>query len=133
MIGHGEKLSRKQELAIAALISAGTIKEAAQNCGISEATLWRWLQKPEFQTAYRAARRQLVEHAISELQAAMGEAVMTLRRNLNCGNRAVETRCAQLIIAFGQGGVELIDLQQRIGCIELMLQEQHEEERLQWG
>ncbi len=74
MKGHGEKLSRKQESAIAALLSAPTIKEAARTSGISEVSLWRWLQLPEFAIAYRAARRQVVERAVSELQAAAGEA-----------------------------------------------------------
>jgi DNA-binding MurR/RpiR family transcriptional regulator len=78
MKGHGEKLSRKQEQAILALIERPTIAEAAQACGVSEGTLWRWLQATEFQAAYRAARSGLLETALTRLQGASGEAVNVL-------------------------------------------------------
>jgi len=42
--GHGEKLSRKQEQAIAALLTCPTIEQAAKAAGVGETTLWRWLQ-----------------------------------------------------------------------------------------
>jgi hypothetical protein len=40
--------------------------------------LHRWLRLPGFQKAYRQARRQLVEGAISRIQAGTGQAVDTL-------------------------------------------------------
>ncbi len=116
--GHGEKLTRKQEQAIAALLSSGTVKAAAERSGVSEVSLWRWMQLPEFQAQYRAVRRQVVERAVSELQAATGEAVETLRRNLNCEQANVEIRAAQIIIEQAVKGVELIDLQERIERLE---------------
>lgn len=54
--GHGEKRSRREDLALAALISEPTIGEAAKKVGISEVTIWRWMQDPEFQDKYRMAR-----------------------------------------------------------------------------
>ncbi len=124
MKGHGEKLSRKQEQAIAALLSAPTIKDAAKACGVSEVSLWRWLQLPDFAAAYRAARRQVVERAVSELQAATGEAVETLKRNLHCEQASVEIRAAQIILEQAVKGVELIDLQERVERLESLLAEQ---------
>jgi hypothetical protein len=55
MKGHGEKLSRKQDLAIAGLLTEPTIGEAAQKAGVSEVTLWRWLKQADFTSAYRLA------------------------------------------------------------------------------
>src|SRR5215813_95705 len=77
--GHGEKLNRKQEQAIAALLSYPTIGEAARATGISESTLLRWLQQEEFQTHYRDARREAIGQAIANLQKASSEAVKTLQ------------------------------------------------------
>ena len=71
MKGHGEKLSRKQEQAIANLLVAPTIATAAQQTGIGEPTLYRWLKDENFQTAYRTARRQVVQHAIVQVQGAV--------------------------------------------------------------
>jgi len=133
MIGHGEKLTRKHEQAIAALLSASSIKAAAIEAGIGEATLWRWLQLPDFQTAYRAARRQIVERAVSELQAACGEAVETLKRNLHCENPAVEIRAAQIILEQGIKGVELMDLQERVERLESLLETQEKGKAKRWA
>jgi hypothetical protein len=56
MAGHGSKLDRKQEEAIAALLTHRNIEEAAGAAGIGARTLLRWLKIPEFQAAYRQAR-----------------------------------------------------------------------------
>jgi hypothetical protein len=78
MRGHGQKLTRKQEALIAALLTERTHAEAAKKAGISEATLYRWLSLPGFLSAYRRARRELVENAVGRMQAATGQAVDTL-------------------------------------------------------
>ena len=51
--GHGEKLSRKQEQAIAALLEQPTIDAAAQVVGVSERTIRNWLKVCKFQVAHR--------------------------------------------------------------------------------
>jgi hypothetical protein len=76
--GHGQKLTAKQEALIAALLTEPTHATAATKVGISEATLYRWLQLPAFRAAYRRARRALVEAAVGRLQAATGQAVASL-------------------------------------------------------
>ena len=96
--GHGDKLARKQEAAIAALLSTPTVADAAREIGVNVASLYRWMQLPEFSAAFRLARRNVVERAVSELQAAAGDAVETLRRNLRCENAAAEIRAAQIIL-----------------------------------
>src|SRR5262249_19260987 len=78
MRGHGQKLTRKQETLIAALLTEPTHAAAAAKAGVSEATLHRWLHLPELQAAYRQARRALVEGAVGRIQAATGQAVDTL-------------------------------------------------------
>ena len=57
MVGHGSKFERKQEEAIAALLTQRTVEEAARTAGIGTNTLLRWMKTPEFDSAYRAARR----------------------------------------------------------------------------
>jgi len=79
MKGHGEKLSRKQEAFISALLMAPTLADAAQTAGIGEVTAWRWLKEQTFQTAYRDARRAVVQQAITQVQQATGVEVEPLR------------------------------------------------------
>jgi hypothetical protein len=87
MSGHGLKLSRKQEDAISALLTQGTLAEAASLTGIGEATLRRWLQRDDFQAAYRRARREAVSQAVAHVQRVSGEAVETLRTIMNDGQK----------------------------------------------
>src|SRR5579863_2024630 len=47
--GLGAKFGRKQEEAIAALLTQRNIEEAAKSIGVAPKTLLRWLKIPEFQ------------------------------------------------------------------------------------
>lgn len=78
MAGNGEKITRHQERAIAALIQYGTITAAAKAAGIGEATLRRWMKRPTFSKAYDEARRELVSSTVRLLQRAGGAALATL-------------------------------------------------------
>lgn len=125
MKGHGEKLSRKEELAIAALLSAPTLAEAAHTAGISEPTLWRWLQREEFQTAYRAARREAVSQAVAHLQHVCGEAVETLRGVMTNDEAPASARvsAAKTVLELSLKATELEDLAARVAALEAMLKQ----------
>ena len=71
MVGHGAKFGRKKEEAIAALLTQRNIEEAARAAKIGPNTLLRWLQVPEFQNAYRKARREMVQQSIARMQQAI--------------------------------------------------------------
>jgi len=108
----------KRDAALAALLTAPTIVEAARTAGVGERTLRRWLADPGFAAEYDAACRQAFNQAIFALQQASGEAVATLRRNLNCGNPAVEVRAASEILAQAAQWQELHDLGDRVAALE---------------
>jgi hypothetical protein len=78
VVGHGQKLARKQEAAIAALLSQRTVEDAARVAGIGTRTLFRWLELREFREAYLQARRQAFGQASARLQQATGAAVSVL-------------------------------------------------------
>jgi integrase len=56
MTGHGAKYARKQEEAIAALLTQRNIDEAAKAIGVSPNTLLKWMKQPDFDAAYQTAR-----------------------------------------------------------------------------
>jgi len=116
--GHGEKQTRKQEQAIAALLTQPTIAKAAKSCGISEVTLWRWLQEPDFQRSFRQARLRVVEAAISGLQGAAADAVAALKRNLDAEQEGVQVRAAVAILEHATKAIELMDLEGRVQALE---------------
>ena len=55
--GNKKSLNRRMQKALSALLSAATIKKAAELSGIGETTLHRYLQDEGFQQEYRTARR----------------------------------------------------------------------------
>jgi hypothetical protein len=119
--GHGQKLSRHGARVLAALLQHPTITDAAKASGISERSIFRWLQRADFMEQYKAAQRAVVDDAIGELQSATKEAVATLRRNLSCSNSASEVRAAQIILERSFKAIEIQELQERIERLEAML------------
>ena len=118
MNGHGEKLSRKQDAAIGALLSHPTISAAAQSVGLGEATLRRWLKEPDFLEAYRATRRDALEHCVALLQKTGSAAVEALQQSLQATSEGVRLRAACAILDYSMKGAELLDLETRIAVLE---------------
>jgi hypothetical protein len=115
-------LGRKRAIAVAALLSEPTHAEAARKAGVSLATLGRWLADPDFARAFRAARRRVVDAAVTRLQQVTMSAVLTLDRNLCCGKPAVEVAAARAVLEQALRSVELGDLLQRVEELERHLQ-----------
>lgn len=120
MSGHGEKFTRKMEVAIAALISAPSIAEAAKLAGIAEVTLWRWMKDTEFQSYYREARKQAVSQAISKLQKSSSEAVDVLKEVAEDKEASPNARvsAAKTILEMALKASELEDVISRIEELE---------------
>lgn len=123
MTGHGQKLSRKKEQAIATLLSQPSIGGAAKKIGIAEKTLFRWLQLDGFQLAYKNARRQVVQQAIAQIQSVMSEAVQTLLDVMSnpVAPASAKVSAARALLDIGFKVVEIEDLESRIEKIEKTL------------
>src|SRR5262245_24269845 len=119
--GHGEKRTRHLEQAVAALLEMPTFGEAAERLGVSESTLRRWAQQPEFAELYREARLQMLEGTLARLQAATGGAVETLVRLLDDGSPNAACRAAGLILDHAVRAAELLDLSVRLKALESRL------------
>ncbi len=124
MIGHGAKLPRKRQQAIAALIEAPTIREAAGIVGIGEATLFRWLQDSGFQEVYRETKQRIVSHAVTQLQRASGNAVKVLTDVMNDEDKPASSRvtAAKTVLDMAVKAVEIENLEARITDLERLIQ-----------
>lgn len=126
--GHGEKLSRRQDASIVALLAHPTIPEAAKAAGVSETTLWRWLQRDDFRKSYREAQDKVFDGALGSLQGASTEAVDCLKRNLKCGTPSAEVQAAKTILEYTVKARELFGLEARIQQLEAALKARMEME-----
>jgi len=68
LTGHGQKLTRKQEEVIAALLTERTYAAAAAKAGVGERTIYRWLLHPDICIAFEKAKQESVKSAICHLQ-----------------------------------------------------------------
>jgi hypothetical protein len=120
MAGHGSKLGRKQEEAIAALLTHRNIEEAAGAAGIGARTLLRWLKIPEFQAAYRQARRDAFGQAVARLQQGTSAAATTLLKTLiDPGTPpSVKVRAAEAIFNHAAKAIEIEDIEARVAALE---------------
>src|SRR5688500_14763523 len=107
-----------REKAIIALLSTDTVKEAAEECGLSVRTLYGYLADPAFVSEFRSHRRDLMDATLARLQKASDSATDTLRRNLNCGTPSAEIRAAQIILDSSLKGIELTDILERLEKLE---------------
>src|SRR6476646_7313342 len=120
MEGHGSKFTRKMEAAITGLITKRNHEEAARSAGISVATLMRWHNDPEFQKAYREARRAEHGQSIARLQHATSAAVTTLLKVMVDPNTpaSVKVRAADSVLDHSAKSIELEDLDARLAELE---------------
>jgi hypothetical protein len=120
MKGHGTKFGRKKEEAIAALLTARNIEEAAKSVGIAPNTLLNWMKVPEFQAAYREARRAAYSQAVAKLQQGTTAAATTLLKvMLDQGTPAsVRVRAAECVMTHSAKAIEIEDIEARVSELE---------------
>ncbi len=120
MKGHGAKFSRKKEEAIIALLTQRNVDEAAKSIGISTQTLVRWMQVPEFDKAYREARRAAYGQATARLQQATSAAVSTLLKIMVDANAPPSTRvrAADSVLDHAKQAIEIEDVEVRVAALE---------------
>lgn len=120
MSGETQKISSKKSRAIASLLKEKTIKDAAVSVGIGEATLRRWMNEDDFQEVYRHAKKQIVLHAVTQLQNATGDAVCVLSEIMNDSDNSPSPRvtAARTILEMALKAVEIEELEARIEALE---------------
>ncbi len=118
--GHGEKMSRRKEQAIAALLECQTVSQAAERVGVSEHTLRNWMKRPEFRDAFAAARREFLDNALSRLEKGFEFAVAILQKIAGDNGAPTYARvsAAKGLIDSSFRAAELQELMHRLTRIE---------------
>lgn len=113
-------LDPAQQNALSALLNSPTVADAAKKARLSQATLYRYLREPSFKAAYRHARTEIVEHAITQMQRDCATASNTLREVCEDKQAPASARvsAAKTIIDGAVKAVELQDLTARLEELE---------------
>jgi len=115
-----EILTGKKLKALEALISHDSIDQACNACGISRATLYRYLKEPLFDKELKAAKRQLINRAILRLQQSCSDAARTLSEICKDKEATAASRvsAAKEILSSALKAVELEDIETRLSTLE---------------
>ena len=119
------------EAAVAALLTQRNIEEAAKTAGVSPRTLRRWQQEPEFDAAYRKARRDAFGQSVARLQQVSGAAVTTLQRLIVDPSTpaAVKARAAYYILTLSTKAIEIEDIGARLTVLEEAVEQNKSDKR----
>src|SRR5579862_5314060 len=120
MVGHGAKFGRKKEAAIQALLTQRNVEEAARGAGIGTQTLYRWMKEPEFDEAYREARRAAFGQSIARLQQGASAAATTMLKIMvdPGAPAATRLRAADCVFSHAKQGIEIEDIDVRVSALE---------------
>jgi hypothetical protein len=125
VIGHGAKFGRKQEAAILALLTHPTLDAAARAIGVVPNTLLRWQQDPDFDKAYRKARRAAFGQRTARLQQSSSAAVSTVLKVMVDQHTQASTklRAADLVLTHAAKAIEIEDIEARVAELERVAEE----------
>jgi len=120
MKGHGAKFGRKKEEAIVALLTHRNTEEAARAIGVGPATLLRWQKEPEFDVAFRTAKRVAFGQAIARLHHLSSDAVSTLGKVMldPLTPPTTKVRAADSILNHTIKAIENEDIEARVAALE---------------
>jgi hypothetical protein len=120
MSGNVTNLKPKQEEAIIALLTNRNVEEAARAVKITPRTLYLWLNEPEFDKAYRKARRHAFGQTTARLQQASGAAVSVMMKTMVDSGAPPSTRlrAAGMVYSHSARAIEIEDIEARVAELE---------------
>src|SRR5436190_20170628 len=116
--GHGDRLSRDQERAVATLLVANSIDAAARTLGCHPNCLRGWLKLPAFKGAFEAAKAELLERTIARLQGSLFAVAASLEKDLSDPSAGVRHKAATLLLEHAGKLTEIDALKQRLAKLE---------------
>src|SRR5271168_2225493 len=135
MVGHGTKFGRKKEEAIAALLTQRNLEEAARAIEVAPNTLLRWMKEPEFDRAYRDARRHAYGQSIARLQQAASAATSTLLKIMvdTSSPPSCRLRAADSVLSHAAKAIEIEEIDARLSTLERAAEPNRSGGNSRWG
>lgn len=115
-------MTPSEERALSALITSKSKKEAAQKAGITERTMRRYFENPEFCKRYREAFAQVVQDATRQAQQLLAPALSTLESVMADEDipAAARVNAAKIALDYAVRLTDQNDLAERLTALEDM-------------
>lgn len=101
----------------------GSIEALAKRTGISTKTIYRRLQKPEFQAIYKKRRDSQLTLSMGMLDALHSSAVIALNNVLAKGSMSEKTRAANIVLNHTLRGRQHLELSMQIEELQSRIDE----------
>lgn len=113
-----EELPIRQRKAVLVLAATGNTTRAAKEAGVTQQTVYRWLEDPTFRNELRAAELQVLENLSRRLMDLTSKAITTLDGLLSDKNSTTRLRAAQTIIEGALKLREIMSIEERVAKLE---------------
>ena len=101
------KLSPRQMRTLPIIVTATNLTQAAQEAGISEATLRRWRREPQFRAELDRLASELAETTAQELKSTILHGFQVINELMEDSDPMVRLRAARVAITLGGRTIEL--------------------------
>jgi len=108
---------------IPVLVTGKSVREASQETGLSERSIYRRLADPLFRKQLSVARTALVDRALGKLSDACSEAAATLHALLTAQGENVRLGAAKAILEITPKVREWIELENRVTVLEQRMEQ----------
>ena len=120
MARSAEILRGKKEAALLALLTSRSVEDAARTADVPLRTLYRWMNEPEFDSAYRKAKRAAFGQAVSRLQQGTGAAAAAMLRLMadTATPASTRLRAADCVFSHAKSAIEMEEIEARVAALE---------------
>jgi len=120
MASSGEKIGGRKEAAILALLTARSVEEAARASNVPLRTLYRWMQDPDFDAAFRRTKRLTFGQSLARLQQAAGAAAGIMLKIMidNTVPAAIRLKAADAVFGHARDAIETEEIEARLAALE---------------
>ena len=122
-MGHNETdythgFTRRQRAALPYLVTATTVAEGARLANIGRATLYRWINDPDFRNRLETLRADAADLARTELDGLMLKGMLALAQALEDPSPAIRLRAVQITLVMGFKAKDLHDMARRLERVD---------------
>ena len=121
--GENPSLSSRQRSALPAIVASPTMRQAARSSGISESTLYRWLEDETFREELARQREEVANFAYQELRGLTLRIVSVFAESMEDPDPAIRLRAARYAANFTAQIHETQQLRADIQALEYALDE----------
>ncbi len=108
-------LTGRQNIAAMALVRSGSVRQVALESGISEATLWRYRQNPEFQRRIRELTESINKETEAAIRSASTRAVSKLLDLMDTADQdTIKYAAAKTILDLHFKTVEINEIERQL-------------------